>query len=304
MPDGSLSIIPFEALLTSDYAGNIEDYKNYPFLVNRYNISYSYSANLVCKTFPKSNASPVGFTNMNDWLAMAPVFDNTQSKGEIITTRALQEDLVKLKQDSLMTTRSMFTGGYISPLPGTATETQEIFNLYENKNMKAKILLHNDANEEFVKEGGLENYKVLHFATHGFINSERPDLSGILLAQDTTGGQDGILFSNEIYNLKLNADLVLLSACETGLGKNSEGEGIIGLTRALLYAGAKNIIVSLWQVADESTADLMVNFYEKILENQHNLSYSECLRLAKIKMIREGKFSHPLYWSPFILIGK
>jgi CHAT domain-containing protein len=112
------------------------------------------------------------------------------------------------------------------------------------------------------------------------------------------------LYSGEIYNLKLNADLVVLSACETGLGKIQQGEGIIGLTRALLYAGAKNIIVSLWEVADESTSDLMVNFYKNTLAGKGQLSYSEALRNAKLKMIGEGKYAHPLYWSPFILIGK
>jgi CHAT domain-containing protein len=150
----------------------------------------------------------------------------------------------------------------------------------------------------------LAKYKVLHFATHGFVNSERPELSGLVLAQDTTGGEDGVLYSGEIYNLKLNADLVVLSACETGLGKIQKGEGIIGLTRALLYAGAKNMIVSLWQVADESTSDLMVDFYKNSLENKGQIAYSEALRNAKLKMISEGRYAHPLYWSPFILIGK
>jgi CHAT domain-containing protein len=106
-----------------------------------------------------------------------------------------------------------------------------------------------------------------------------------LLAQDTTGGEDGVLYSGEIYNIKLNADLVVLSVCETGLGKIQEGERIIGLTRALLYAGAKNIIVSLWQVADESTSDLMVDFYKNSLAYKGQLSYSEALRNAKLKMI-------------------
>ena len=144
----------------------------------------------------------------------------------------------------------------------------------------------------------------MHFATHDFVNSGRPELSGLLLAQDTTSGEHGVLYSGEIYNLKLNADLVVLSACETGLGKIQKGEGIIGLTRALLYAGAKNIIVSLWQVADESTSDLMVDFYKNSLVSKGQISYSEALRNAKLKMISEGKYAHPIFWSPFILIGK
>jgi len=204
----------------------------------------------------------------------------------------------------LMINRSMFDRNYITPLPATETETESIFKLYNENKLKAKVLLHNDANEKAIKSDELEKYKVLHLATHGFVNSERPELSGLLLAQDTTGGEDGVLYSGEIYNLKLNANLVVLSACETGLGKIQKGEGIIGLTRALLYAGAKNIIVSLWQVADESTSNLMVDFYKNSLEYRGMHSYSGALRNAKLKMISEEKYAHPLFWAPFILIGK
>ncbi|MGD0581499.1 MAG: tetratricopeptide repeat protein [Bacteroidales bacterium] len=304
IPDGILAIIPFESLLTSNITGNIDDYKNYPYLIKKYNISYSYSAKLFYRTFSKQKSTSIEITKLNDWLAFAPVFDDSGDQSLVLSTRELQKQLKWLKTDSLMTNRSMFDRNYITPLPATKTETEDIFKLYDDNNLKAKVLLHKDANEQFVKSGELAKYKILHFATHGFVNSERPELSGLVLAQDTTGGEDGILYSGEIYNLKLNADLVVLSACETGLGKIQKGEGIIGLTRALLYAGAKNIIVSLWQVADESTSNLMVDFYKNSLENKGKLSYSEALRNAKLKMIAEGKYAHPLFWSPFILIGK
>ncbi|MFN2126607.1 MAG: CHAT domain-containing protein, partial [Anaerolineales bacterium] len=161
------------------------------------------------------------------------------------------------------------------------------------------------ANEAFIKSGELKNYRLLHFATHGFVNTSKPELSGILLAQDSTLSEDGILYSGEIYNLKLDADLTVLSACETGLGEIKEGEGLIGLARALLFAGSKNIIVSLWKVADKSTSDLMIGFYENLLEaKQEKQEFSQALRQAKLTMIEEGKFAHPFYWSPFILIGK
>lgn len=304
IPEGNLAIVPFESLLTSNFTGDINSYKEYPFLIKKYNISYSYSANLFYRTFSKQKSPSIEITKLNDWLAFAPVFNNSIDQTMVISTRELQKQLNWLKTDSLMTNRSMFDRNYITPLPATETETEAIFKLYDENNLKAKVLLHNNANEKFLKSGELEQYKVLHFATHGFVNSERPELSGLLLAQDTTSVEDGILYSGEIYNLKLNADLVVLSACETGLGKIQKGEGIIGLTRALLYAGAKNIIVSLWQVADESTSDLMVDFYKNSLENKVKSSYSEALRNAKLKMISEEKYAHPLFWSPFILIGK
>jgi CHAT domain-containing protein len=110
------------------------------------------------------------------------------------------------------------------------------------------------------------------------------------------------LFSGEIYNLELNANLVTLSACQTGLGKISKGEGVIGLSRALVYAGARNIIVSFWSVADESTSELMKNFYRTLL-NEKSSNYTSSLREAKLKLIHGDKYSSPYYWAPFILIG-
>ncbi|MGD0756681.1 MAG: CHAT domain-containing tetratricopeptide repeat protein, partial [Bacteroidales bacterium] len=303
IPDGELAIMPFESLLTTNFSGDINAYNEYPFLIKKYSISYSYSANLFCHTFSKEASSTIEVTKLNDWLALAPVFDN-RSEQNMMVSQELQRHLNSLKTDSLMANRSMFDRNSIDPLPATETETETIFKLYDEKNLKAKVLLRNDANEHFIKSGELGKYKVLHFATHAFVNSEKPELSGLLLAQDTIGGEDGVLYSGEIYNLKLSANLVVLSACETGLGKIQKGEGIIGLTRALLYAGTKNIIVSLWKVTDESTSDLMVDFYKNSLAGKEQLSYSEALRNAKLKMIREGKYAHPLYWSPFILVGK
>ena len=104
------------------------------------------------------------------------------------------------------------------------------------------VYLENAANEAQLKSPGLETYHYIHFATHGIINETTPKLSGLLLAQDSTLAEDGILYLNEVYNLNLNADLVVLSACETALGKVARGEGLIGLTRGFLYAGAQNLL--------------------------------------------------------------
>ncbi|HWZ22748.1 MAG TPA: CHAT domain-containing protein, partial [Cytophagaceae bacterium] len=162
-----------------------------------------------------------------------------------------------------------------------------------------------EVQESLIKSDELKTYKYLHFATHGIVDENKPELSEIYLAQDSTKKEDGNLYSGEIYNLKINADLVTLSACQTGLGKVQKGEGIIGLTRALLYAGAQNLVVSLWSVADKSTSILMVDFYNKMLNDQLiNGDYSFALRNAKLDMIKEGKFNKPFYWAPFILIGK
>ncbi len=307
IPDGILASIPFETFLTEKYPNldSLPKWKDFSFLIKDYNISYSYSANLFYKTFPKEKTKEVEVTPLNEWLAFAPVFDNSKTAGLAMRTRKLLQEMDSIKIDSVQIRGTLISGGYVSPLPGTEIEVKKIFKQFDDKGKKALAQIHENANEAFVKSDTLKRYKYLHFATHGFVNMEKPELSGILLAQDTTINEDGILYTGEIYNLELNADLTVLSACETGLGKVKKGEGIIGLTRALLYAGSKNIIVSLWAIADESTKDLMIDFYGNLLlQNVKENNFGEPLRKAKIKMINEGVYAHPFYWSPFILIGK
>jgi CHAT domain-containing protein len=186
-------------------------------------------------------------------------------------------------------------------LPGTESEVNEIAQLFASSNYTAATNLRTQANEAVVKNNNIKNYNLLHFATHGVVDENNPELSRIYL-QPSSDSEDGNLFSGEIYNLQLNADLVTLSACQTGLGKISKGEGVIGLSRALVYAGAKNIIVSFWSVADQSTAKLMTDFYKELLSNK-STGYSESLRKAKLNLIQSDQYAAPFYWAPFILIG-
>ncbi|HKZ37154.1 MAG TPA: CHAT domain-containing protein [Chryseolinea sp.] len=189
----------------------------------------------------------------------------------------------------------------LSALPGTESEVQEISRLFSSKNLPNATFIGDRANEKLVKESSLKNYSHLHFATHGVVDEVNPELSRIFLHPDSTN-EDGNLFAAEIYNLELNANLVTLSACQTGLGKITKGEGVIGLSRALVYAGSKNVMVSFWSVADESTATLMKDFYRQLLENS-SLNLSQHLRQAKINLINNEKYAAPYYWAPFILIG-
>jgi CHAT domain-containing protein len=191
-----------------------------------------------------------------------------------------------------------FDNQNIDDLPGTEKEVNSISTLFAGK---SKVSTFRDANEELVKSKELNSYDYLHFATHGKVDVTDPALSEIFL--NGKNNEDGNLYCGEIYNLTINADLVVLSACETGLGKISKGEGVIGLSRALVYAGAKNIIVSFWKVADESTAQLMVDFYRILLQNQ-NRDFSEALRQAKLDLIKGTQYASPYYWAPFVLIGK
>ncbi len=185
----------------------------------------------------------------------------------------------------------------LNELPGTEKEVTTIASLFGTT---ARVVKFQDANETNIKTSNLSEYDYLHFATHGIVDETEPELSRIFL--NSGSNDDGNLFSGEIFNLQLNAELAVLSACQTGLGKLSKGEGVIGLSRALTYAGAKSIMVSFWSVADESTADLMTSFYKTLLQTRDE-NFSKALREAKLQLISTEKYSNPYYWAPFVLIG-
>src|SRR5204862_3934722 len=121
-----------------------------------------------------------------------------------------------------------------------------------------------NANEESIETRDINKYRVIHIATHGLLNADRPQFTGVVLSLIGNKTADGFLRTDEVFNLRLGAPLVMLSACETGLGKEKRGEGVMGLTRAFMYAGAPTVGVSLWSVADKSTADLMTDFYRRL----------------------------------------
>lgn len=189
----------------------------------------------------------------------------------------------------------------LTALPGTEWEVKEISELFSSRNLKSEVHTRNEADEKLIKTTALKNFSFLHFATHGIVDETSPELSRIYL-QSSSHNEDGHLYAGEIYNMELNANLVTLSACQTGLGKIWKGEGVIGLSRALVYAGSKNVMVSFWSVADQSTATLMKLFYRQLLESSSR-DLSNALREAKLTLIRENKYASPYYWAPFILIG-
>ncbi len=165
-----------------------------------------------------------------------------------------------------------------------------------------RVFLGADASESSAKTGRLEGYRYIHFATHGIVDEENPTRSGVILSFDGSGQEDGILQVTEIMRLKLNADLVTLSACRSGLGKVVRGEGVLGLTRAFQYAGARSVVVSLWNVNDIATAELMKDLYESL---KRGLPKDEALRQAKLKLLKgkQRSWQHPYYWAPFVLVG-
>jgi CHAT domain-containing protein len=246
--------------LLSKESKNI-DFKTLPYLLRDYSIRYEFSAGLALQKKHESKT-------LSSALFCAPV--------------------TFPEKDAL------------PDLPGTESEVNTIASLFKQKNIRSSVYLNDKATEAIIKSGTLKDYSIVHFATHGVVDENSPELSRIYL-QTETEAEDGNLFAGEIYNLELNADLVALSACQTGLGKISKGEGVIGLSRALVYAGAKSIIVSFWSVADESTAQLMTDFYRQLLENPSQ-NFSRDLRKAKLSLM-QGNYSSPYYWAPFILIG-
>jgi CHAT domain-containing protein len=264
LPTGRLSVIPFEALLTG--SSTDKSFAEMPYLINDYSVRYEFSAGLLLQKISQPSK---------------------QTSGNILLCAPVNFPLIN----------------GLPSLPGTQSEVTEISSLFNKKNINAEVQLFDGASESLLKSKEISSYSVVHLATHGVVDERNPELSRIFL-QSGDQQEDGNLFAGEIYNLKFNAQLVTLSACQTGLGKISKGEGVIGLSRALVYAGAKNIIVSYWSVADESTAELMKDFYRILLEKNGDLSdFHVALQSAKKELMQEGKFAAPYYWAPFILIG-
>jgi CHAT domain-containing protein/tetratricopeptide (TPR) repeat protein len=279
LAEGPLSYLPFESLGTDKY------------LIEKYTIQYQLSGALLATAVQSVKKSKPSF------VAMAPVFMDKNTNAVQASTKRFFE--FARKADTL-TRAFTFGGEYISPLPATKVEVQKINQIHADRGHVTKAFVEETAREELIKKGGLQNFDYIHLATHGFVNSEYPELSGLLLTQDAKATEDGILYMGEILGLNLTAELVTLSACETALGKKVEGEGVRGLTTAFLFAGAKSVIASLWKVADESTSLLMIAFYNELLSGK---SKAAALQSAKLLLLKDERYKHPYYWAPFVQIG-
>jgi len=188
-------------------------------------------------------------------------------------------------------------GPDLAPLPYTREEVNGIASLFPPE--QRTVYLGAAVREEAVKGESLDRYRYIHFATHGILDEQHPARSGLALSA-AAGKEDGILQVNEIADLRLHADLVTLSACNTGLGELVSGEGMLGLVRAFLYAGASSVAVSLWNVNDAATAALMKDFYRGL---SRGLQSDRALRRAKIELLHQDNavWRHPHYWAAFEL---
>ncbi len=274
-PDDFLSYLPFETLKYSQAESS--------WLINRYSISYTPSISslreLISRKKQKGPKLPI-----NIFLAGDPDYKDYE------VDPAFQKGSLE----------GFYNGTPIrlGRLGHSRSELKNIASLFKGK--KTLTLYRKEANEKTIKSQNLLGYKIMHFAAHTLIDDKNPGRSSIILALGQEGDEDGFLQMREIFNLKMNADLVTLSACETGLGQFIHGEGIVGLNRAFFFAGANAVLMSLWAVHDEASSQLMERFYYYIKKGN---SISDALRSAKMEMISSKNLSHPFYWAGFIAIG-
>jgi CHAT domain-containing protein/tetratricopeptide (TPR) repeat protein len=213
---------------------------------------------------------------------------------------AALRDVMRALQD----VASSDSGETLPRLAATRQEAQAITSLLPGQ--ESMQALDFAASRSTATSAALSQFRIVHFATHAVIDNTHPELSGVVLSLVDEQGQpqDGFLRVHEIFNLKLPAELVVLSACRSGLGKEIRGEGLVGLTRGFMYSGARRLVVSLWSVSDRATAELMARFYRKMFEKRGAGNVAAALRSAQVEMWREGRWPSPYYWGAFILQGE
>jgi CHAT domain-containing protein len=262
VPDGMLAYLPFETL-----GGDRR-------LIERFAISYSPSASALAtlrNRLKESVPPPKALLAFGDALYAPPGVGRQSERGLGFTQ-----------------------------LPHTRTEVTAIRSLFPAGG--SRVYLGAEARKDTVQAEQLDQYRFVHFAVHGRYDEEHPARSGIALSQSAESRQDGILQVPEIMRLRLRAEMVALSACQTGLGKLLAGEGVMGMSRAFLYAGADSVLTSLWNVNDASTAELMKLVYRNLTRG---LPRDEALRAAKLQLMRgpQSTWRHPYHWAPFVLLG-
>ncbi|HEX5708336.1 MAG TPA: CHAT domain-containing protein [Pyrinomonadaceae bacterium] len=313
--DGALAYVPFEVLLTDAPTAGA-GYSALPYLIRKNEVVYAPSASVIAAS---RQHRPVAYeVEASTILLIAdPVFNadderagglrasgNASAQGAAsrgLTLGSAVADVSGVGGDA--SSEGVAGGGFkLARLPGTREEATQIGAAARAAGMKSDVWLSLDAKESSAATRDLTQYRVVHFATHGLLNTERPQFTGLVLSLVGDADADGFLRTNEVFNLRLGRPLVMLSACETGLGRERRGEGVVGLTRAFMYAGASAVGVTLWSVNDRSTAALMTDFYRRLL-SKDKPAPTAALRDARTKMIDDGKYSAPFHWAPFVLVG-
>jgi CHAT domain-containing protein/Tfp pilus assembly protein PilF len=229
-----------------------------------------------------------------------PVFEENDPRFQIASsTKTETNDVNKI---ILRQSLEDFLGKSFGRLQHTRQEAEVILALVPD-NLE-RLALDFNANRNTATDSNLSQYQIVHFATHGLLNESQPELSGLVFSLYDEQGTEkaGFLQLSDIFNLTLSAELVVLSACQTGIGQDIRGEGLVSLTRGFMYAGAERIVVSLWAVADNSTSELMQNYYRKILETGSNPATA--MREVQLEMIQSNNYNAPYYWAAFVFQGE
>ena len=287
--DGALQYVPFSAL-------PVPGSKQRPLILDHELVSLPSASSLAIQrqTLANRKIAPKTLAVIAD-----PVFSSSDARLKSGAAASGTDDGTRIIEHG-----PAESGGrlVVRRLPFTRQEADQILAVAPGgANLRAVDF---QANRSIATSGELSHYRYVHFATHGYLDTSRPGLSAIVLSLVDEQGkpQDGFLRTHDIYNLKLPAELVVLSACETGLGKEVKGEGLEGLTRGFMYAGARRVVVSLWNVNDKATAGLMQQLYVGMLRNKK--APAAALRDAQIRMLRVNQWQSPYYWAGFVLQGE
>jgi CHAT domain-containing protein len=272
VPSGSLFQLAFEALVVLRPEG-LEQSKPYHYVVNDHAITYAPSISVLAEI---ENRWQLPRQRNRMLLAGDPLVPDKDDGGS--------------KDDHAV---------FLDQLPAARQEVRDIATLAERHRGTPTVWLGTEASEDNFKETDLSDFRFIHLATHAMSDGYDGEASGITLSSHPAGNNDGILTATEIAQLKLKAELIVLSGCETASGQEAGAEGVIGLHRAFLIAGARGVCGSLWQVEDSWTHKLMLDFYRRLLAGRQ--IESQALRLAKLKLIKSG--ATPFQWAPFIIVG-
>jgi CHAT domain-containing protein len=276
IPDGAITYLPFEGLLTAEADYQYINYMTLPYTIKDYSIGYSHSSTLKFSKRLKTKSPE------KKVLAFAPDYMDPEEYLDLNnpSRQPIEDEEILL------------------PLTGAIKEVQSI-----NETVPSKIFLNENATEANFKKFA-SDYNVLHLAMHTIMRDDEPLYSHLaftnLPTQDTM--EDNKLFAYEIYNMKLNAQMAVLSSCSSGFGKMQKGEGMMSLARGFIYAGCPSIIMTLWQVTDQSSSELMTSFYKYLKKGK---SKQESMRLAKLDYLdsADDLTSNPYFWSGFVVVG-
>jgi CHAT domain-containing protein len=282
VPDESLHYLPFEALVRDSLEQADGQDSQSRFLARDYRVSYAPSASSLISLLERGQeAEPQRML-----LAFAdPVYELGQTPRK------------QLSSDELLREFYLAQGFELYSLPHTGEEIKKISRILRAGSKD--IYTREKAKEEKLKEISLHDFKIIHFATHGLLDERAAMKSALVLSLDEDPREDGFFQAREIWHSRFNAELIVLSACQTGKGKLERGEGVSGLARAFLHAGARCVLATLWNVNDKATSEFMGYFYEYLMQGK---SQDDALQLTKIRMMT-SRYDHPFYWAGFVLNG-